>query len=111
MSVKLYLLTVTFKLNGEERITSRVVGGSSGDSSEEVVDLGLPSGLKWRGWNVGASKPEEYGNYYAWAETSPKSNYSSSNYKYPATNLGDGMIVYKKYDSTPKHDDGKTVLE
>ena len=88
-----------------------VTGGSSGDSSEEVVDLGLPSGLKWRGWNVGASKPEEYGNYYAWAETSPKSNYSSSNYKYPATNLGDGMIVYAKYDSTPIHGDGKTVLE
>lgn len=88
-----------------------VTGGSSGDSSEEVVDLGLPSGLKWRGWNVGASKPEEYGNYYAWAETSPKSNYNSSNYKYPATNLGDGMIVYAKYDSTPIHGDGKTVLE
>ena len=88
-----------------------VTGGSSGDSSEEVVDLGLPSGLKWRGWNVGASKPEEYGNYYAWAETSPKSNYNSSNYKYPATNIGDGMIVYEKYDSTPIHGDGKTVLE
>ena len=87
-----------------------VTGGSS-DPGEEVVDLGLPSGLKWRGWNVGASKPEEYGNYYAWAETSPKSNYSSSNYKYPATNIGDGMIVYAKYDSTPIHGDGKTVLE
>ena len=87
-----------------------VTGGSS-DPGEEVVDLGLPSGLKWRGWNVGAYKPEEYGNYYAWAETSPKSNYSSSNYKYPATNLGDGMIVYAKYDSTPIHGDGKTVLE
>ena len=87
-----------------------VTGGFS-DPGEEVVDLGLPSGLKWRGWNVGASKPEEYGNYYAWAETSPKSNYSSSNYKYPATNLGDGMIVYAKYDSTPIHGDGKTVLE
>lgn len=87
-----------------------VTGGSS-DPGEEVVDLGLPSGLKWRGWNVGASKPEEYGNYYAWAETSPKSNYSSSNYKYPATNLGDGMIVYAKYDSTPIHGDGKAVLE
>lgn len=87
-----------------------VTGGSS-DPGEEVVDLGLPSGLKWRSMNVGASKPEEYGNYYAWAETSPKSNYSSSNYKYPATNFGDGMIVYAKYDSTPIHGDGKTVLE
>ena len=87
-----------------------VTGGSS-DPGEEVVDLGLPSGLKWRGWNVGASKPEEYGNYYAWAETSPKSSYSSSNYKYKATDYGDGMIVYAKYDPTPIHGDGKTVLE
>ena len=83
-----------------------VTGGSS-DPGEEVVDLGLPSGLKWRGWNVGASKPEEYGNYYAWAETSPKSSYSSSNYKYKATDYGDGMIVYAKYDPTPIHGDGK----
>ena len=88
-----------------------VTGGSSSGGSEEVVDLGLPSGLKWRSMNVGASKPEEYGNYYAWAETSPKSNYASSNYKYPSTNYGDGIIVYAKYDTTPVQGDGKTVLE
>lgn len=87
-----------------------VTGGSS-DPGEEVVDLGLPSGLKWRSMNVGASKPEEYGNYYAWAETSPKSNYSSSNYKYPSTDYGDGIIVWAKYDTTPINGDGKTVLE
>jgi hypothetical protein len=61
--------------------------------------------------NVGASKPEDYGYYFAWGETSPKSSYSSSNYKYKATDYGDGMIVYAKYDSTPIHGDGKTVLE
>lgn len=88
-----------------------VTGGSSADPGEEVVDLGLPSGLKWRSMNVGASKPEDYGNYYAWAETSPKSSYSSSNYKYPATNYGDGIIAYAKYDTTPYQGDGKTVLE
>ena len=88
-----------------------VTGGGSSGGSEEVVDLGLPSGLKWRSMNVGASKPEEYGNYYAWAETSPKSNYASSNYKYPSTNYGDGIIVYAKYDTTPVQGDGKTVLE
>ena len=85
-----------------------VTGGSS--STEEFVDLGLPSGLKWRTMNVGASKPEDYGNYYAWAETSPKSSYTSSNYKYPATSYGDGITIYKKYDTTPGGD-GKTVLE
>ena len=33
----------------------------------EIVDLGLPSGLKWASFNLGASKPEEYGGYYQWA--------------------------------------------
>lgn len=32
----------------------------------EVVDLGLPSGLLWATYNVGATKEEEYGNYYQW---------------------------------------------
>lgn len=44
----------------------------------EYVDLGLPSGLKWATCNVGANKPEDYGNYYAWGETATKSDYSSS---------------------------------
>ena len=29
------------------------------------IDLGLPSGLLWADCNLGATKPEEYGNYYA----------------------------------------------
>jgi hypothetical protein len=33
------------------------------------VDLGLPSGTKWGNMNVGATKPEEYGLYFAWGET------------------------------------------
>jgi hypothetical protein len=37
----------------------------------EAVDLGLPSGLKWASFNLGATKPEEYGDYYAWGETEP----------------------------------------
>ena len=45
----------------------------------EWVDLGLPSGLKWATCNVGASNPGDYGNYYAWGETSTKSSYDSSN--------------------------------
>jgi hypothetical protein len=35
----------------------------------EWVDLGLPSGLKWAAWNVGATKPEESGLYFQWGET------------------------------------------
>ena len=46
------------------------------------VDLGLPSGLKWANMNVGASSPEDYGNYYAWGETTTKSNYTRDSYQY-----------------------------
>ena len=37
----------------------------------EAIDLGLPSGLKWASFNLGATKPEEYGDYYAWGEIEP----------------------------------------
>ena len=47
------------------------------------VDLGLPSGLLWATCNVGASNPEDYGDYFAWGETTPKEiYYSPSNYTY-----------------------------
>ena len=45
----------------------------------KYIDLGLPSGLKWATCNVGASSPEEYGDYYAWGETETKSTYTSDN--------------------------------
>ena len=34
-----------------------------------LIDLGLPSGTKWACCNVGASKPEESGDWYAWGAT------------------------------------------
>ena len=48
-------------------------------NGREYVDLGLPSGLKWATCNVGASSPEDYGNYYAWGETSTKTTYTEDN--------------------------------
>lgn len=47
-----------------------------------MIDLGLPSGTKWACCNVGASAPEEYGNYYAWGEIQPKNVYNSDTYQY-----------------------------
>lgn len=46
------------------------------------VDLGLESGIKWATYNVGSTKPAEYGIYYAWGETSPKDSYTLDNYKW-----------------------------
>ncbi|MEE1004818.1 MAG: Ig-like domain-containing protein [Bacteroidaceae bacterium] len=65
------------------------------NETHEWVDLGLPSGTLWATCNVGASKPEEYGDYFAWGETQPKSdnNYSKSAYRYYDSVYG----VYTKY--------------
>ncbi len=48
-------------------------------NGHDWVDLGLPSGLKWATCNVGATSPEDYGNYYAWGETTTKASYDQSN--------------------------------
>ena len=34
----------------------------------EYVDLGLPSGIKWSKWNVGASSENEEGDYLCWGD-------------------------------------------
>ncbi len=52
----------------------------------DYVDLGLPSGTLWATMNVGANSPEDYGDYFAWGETAPKSEYDRSSYKWYRSN-------------------------
>ena len=52
------------------------------DYDNLFVDLGLPSGTLWATMNLGASSPEDYGDYFAWGETETKSDYSWDNYKF-----------------------------
>ena len=54
----------------------------TGANGHEYVDLGLPSGTLWATCNIGATTPEECGNYYAWGETITKNIYNWTNYKY-----------------------------
>ena len=56
-----------------------VVATSDPYNGHEYVDLGLPSGLKWATCNVGANKPKDYGEYFAWGETKPKNSYTEGN--------------------------------
>jgi len=50
-------------------------------NGHEYVDLGLS--VKWATCNVGATKPEEYGGYYAWGEIGEKSrDYGWNTYKW-----------------------------
>ena len=64
-------LEINIDENGEV-IKSSIAG-------HKFVDLGLPSGLKWAAYNVGAESPEEYGDYFAWGEIQPKDAYTEEN--------------------------------
>lgn len=48
--------------------------------TEKEIDLGLPSGTIWAGWNIDATKPEEIGGYYSYGEVSTKKYYSNNDY-------------------------------
>lgn len=50
--------------------------------THEYVDLGLPSGTLWATMNIGANTPEEFGDFFAWGETTPKELYDWSNYQW-----------------------------
>ena len=77
------------------------------ENGHAYVDLGLS--VKWATCNVGASKPEEYGDYFAWGETEPKEYYDWSTYKwYNGDN--DNWTKYC-YDSLSGIVDNKTVLD
>lgn len=76
----------------------------------EAVDLGLS--VKWASFNVGAQKPEDYGDYFAWGETVPGFNYSWSKYKYckgSATTLTKYCV--KSYYGYNGYTDIKTILD
>ena len=79
----------------------KAAGGST-TVVKDYVDLGLPSGLMWRKYNVGANSEYEAGNYYAWAETSPKQEYNWDTYKYCVQVNGIGLYSYTKYNKTDK---------
>mgnify|MGYP003306024577 CR=1 FL=1 len=53
----------------------------------EAVDLGLS--VKWASFNIGATKPEEFGDYFAWGEISPKAQYIESNCLTYGKTMGD----------------------
>ena len=90
----------------------------------EAIDLGLPSGIKWANMNLGASVPEEYGDYYAWGETEPyyisqspltwkdgKTGYNWASYKW-CNGSGESLTKYVtvlngQYGTY----DGKSVLD
>lgn len=43
------------------------------------MDLGLPSRVKWATCNIGAKKPEDFGDYFAWGESATKKVFTKEN--------------------------------
>lgn len=74
--------------------------------NHEYVDLGLS--VKWATCNVGATKPEEYGDYFAWGETQPKDYNDWSTYKWCIGSYN----TLTKYNTSSSYGtvDNKTVL-
>lgn len=83
---------VTYSISQVKEVTF-VEADEPVNDEHEYVDLGLPSGTMWATCNVGASKPEEYGDYFAWGETAPKDYYDWSTY----LDTYDNGSSFKKY--------------
>ena len=104
---------VTAVAEGSAIITA-IAGEKSAECAVTVypayayVDLGLS--VNWGAYNLGASAPEELGNYYAWGELEPKEDYSWKTYKY----CGDGSSqTITKYNTKGAYGklDNLTVLQ
>ena len=91
-----------------------------------VIDLGLPSGTKWACCNVGATKPEDFGGYYAWGETEENTTYSWNTYihcdgsEQTCHHLGSDIagteydVAYMKWDGSwvmPSYDQLNELLD
>lgn len=89
-------------------------GGNPGNDSHEYVDLGLPSGTLWATMNVGASTPEECGDYFSWGETTPREGEDPywTNYQW-SVNKWNTMTKYCTNSSQGYNGfvDGKTELD
>ena len=98
-----------------KNIDAKVTEWESNVVEPEAVDLGLS--VKWATFNVGATKPEEYGDYFAWGETEPKSNYNWSTYKFRDSGDSWENVTFNKYCTRSSRWDGsepmddKTVLD
>ena len=77
----------------------KAAGGST-TVVKDYVDLGLPSGLMWRKYNLGANSEYEMGNHYAWGETVTKQKYDITTYKWGEL-IGE-TTYYTKYNETDK---------
>ena len=73
------------------------------ENTSEYIDLGLPSGTLWCTHNVGATKPSDVGEYFAWGELASKESYCWDTYAFYEYNPTlryniDDIVVMTKYN-------------
>ena len=105
--VRAYAINSKGTAYGEQVSFTTKTSSTGNENGYAYVDLGLS--VKWATCNVGASKPEDYGDYFAWGETQPKSNYDWSTYKY----CNGSYKTLTKYNNSSSYGtvDNKTTLD
>ena len=92
-------IIITSYLNEQEVVgankdeSTLLVDSITEDKSIEAIDLGLS--VKWANCNLGALKPTDCGNYYAWGEIEMKSNYNSDNYALNEKNIKKNNVSFQ----------------
>ena len=86
------IFVVTDMQTGKQKILSITINKPNPLTIAEAIDLGLPSGTLWASWNLGATKPEESGDYYSWGETNIKEIYDFNTYQNWKDANGDGKL-------------------
>ena len=104
---KSYTATITANLTLIATFEEQTVPTPGTNNGHAYVDLGLS--VKWATCNVGATTPEEYGDYFAWGETTPKTTYDWNTYKY----CNGSITTMTKYCTNSYYGtvDNKTTLE
>ena len=116
-------IAVLIPCYNEEKTIGKVVRDARA-ALPEAVDLGLPSRVKWASFNLGATAPEERGDYYAWGETfthyfsfspltwdsSISAGYSLTSYRF--NYMGESFSKYtgNDYATLQSMDDAATTL-
>ena len=105
--VRAYAINAKGTAYGEEIGFTTTKEGEGIENGYMYVDLGLS--VKWATCNVGANSPEGYGDYFAWGETSTKSTYNWSTYKW----CNGSSSTLTKYNTRSSYGtvDNKTQLE
>ncbi len=99
------IVYVTNSASNGDSETKQSVLSDNDKTTHEYVDLGLS--VKWATCNVGASKPEDNGNLYAWGETEVKEQYTMRTSKWGSP------FSLKKYNINSEQGtvDNKTTLD